>query len=308
MKQPELEEHLDLCAALVVGSIDPSDRKRFAEHLAVGCDPCEQLLPEYERATVMLAAVLPLSAPASALRERVLAAAAGAAPAPASAPSPAPASRERAPATASATPAPNPLPLSIPTGAAHRPGVARRQAFTTPPVTWFALGGALVFVALLAVAVAWHYASQVKHLHTEIASSTEVIAGINQQLQDAQLWGELYTLPDVRTATLFSTARSEVTLRARAIYDARSQRALLVFDGLHPPTGKVYQLWSMEGSRLTNLGVIKTDEQGRAIVRVVQVGDPNRLTAFGVSLEPGDGSTNAVGPLGPLVMVGRVEG
>src|SRR5206468_366655 len=98
-----------------------------------------------------------------ALRKRVLAAAAGA--------TPAPGLREAAPG---ASPAPNALP-AVSTVAAYRPGVARRQAFTTPPVTWVALGGALVFVALLAIAVAWHYASQVKHLHAEIASSTDVI-------------------------------------------------------------------------------------------------------------------------------------
>jgi len=43
-------------------------------------------------------------------------------------------------------------------------------------------------------------------------------------------------------------------------------------------------------------------------VRVEQAGDPNRLTEFGVSLEPAGGSTNAAGSSGPLVMIGKVEG
>jgi anti-sigma-K factor RskA len=121
-------------------------------------------------------------------------------------------------------------------------------------------------------------------------------------------WGELYTLPETRTVTLLSASRADGVLSARALYNARSQRAEFVFNDLKPPPGKVYQLWAIEGPRLTSLGVIATDDEGRAVVRIENAGDPNRLTDFGVSLERAGGSTNSTGPAGPLVMVGKIEG
>jgi anti-sigma-K factor RskA len=283
---PELAEHLDLCAALAAGSLEASDRRKFAEHLAEGCEQCDSLLPAYERATVLLAAALPLSAPGASLRDRVIAGAAGAAPAPAVVALPAANARLR-----------------------ERDGRPSIQLqFRTPPGIWAAVSGVFVFAALACAAVAWHYYGQVKHLHEEIASGNEVITGLNQQLQDAKTWGELYTLSGTRTATLASTPRAEGVLRARAIYDARSQRAEFVFSDLKAPQGKVHQLWAIEGPRLRSLGVIKTDEDGRAVVRIENAGDPNRLTEFGVSLETAGGSTNPNGPSGPLVMVGKIEG
>jgi len=281
---PELAEHLDLCAALAAGSLEATDRQKFAEHLADGCEECEQRLPEYERATVLLAAALPLSAPSSSLRDRVLAGVvAGAA-----APGVLPLAAKRAFA---------PPKLSLPA-----------FQFKTPPGIWAAVSGVFVFLAFAGAAIAWHYNSQFKQLHGEIASGTEVISGLNRQLEDMRAWGELYTLPETRTATLLSTSRAEGVLRARALYNARSQRAEFVFSDLRAPQGRVYQLWAIEGTRLASLGVIATDDEGRAVVRVENTGDPNRLTDFGVSLERAGGSTNATGPTGPLVMVGRIEG
>ena len=282
---PDLAEHLDLCAALAAGSLDASDRQKFAEHLAEGCDECDRLLPAYERATVLLAAALPLSAPSASLRDRVLGAAAGIAA------------------------APSVVPMPGAAAAAHRAKVSRPAfQFRTPPGIWAAFSGVFVFVALACAAVAWHYHGQFKHLHEEIASGTEVITGLNQQLEDAKAWGELYTLPETRTATLKSTPRAEGVLRARALYNARSQRAEFVFSDLKAPQGKTYQLWAIEGPRLRSLGVIKTNEDGDAVVRVDDAGDPNRLTDFGVSLESAGGSTNTAGPSGPLIMVGKIEG
>ena len=278
---PELAEHLDLCAALAAGSLEAGDRKQFAEHLAEGCDECDHALPSYERATVLLAAALPLSAPAAPLRDRVLAAAAEIAPA--------------GMPHAGATPA-------------RRKQARRAFKFQTPPGTWAAVSGLFVFAALACAAVAWHYHGQFQHLHEEITSGNEVITVLNQQLQDSKNWGELYILPETRTATLVSTPRAEGVLRARALYNARSQRAEFVFSDLKAPPGKAYQLWAIEGPRLRSLGLIPTGTEGRAVVRIEDAGDPNRLTDFGVSLETAGGSTNTAGPSGPLVMMGKISG
>lgn len=281
---PELAEHLDLCAALAAGSLEASDRQKFAEHLAEGCDECDSLLPAYERATVLLAAALPLSAPAASLRERVFAAA------------------------ASAAPAPSVIALPAANAKLRARGTRTAFQFSTPPGIWAAVSGVFVFAAIACAAVAWHYHGQFEHLHEEIATGNEMLTGLNQQLQDAKAWGELYTLPETRTVTLQSTPRAEGVLRARALYNARSQRAEFVFSDLKAPHGKAFQLWAIEGPRLRSFGMIKTDADGRAVVRIENAGDQNRLTDFGVSLENAGGSTNSNGPSGPLVMVGRIQG
>jgi hypothetical protein len=279
----ELSEHLDLCAALAAGSIETADRKRFAEHLAEGCDDCEQRLSGYERSTLLLTAALPLSAPSPAVRDRVIDAMTSGVPAP-------------APVL--------PLPMAPPV---RRPAPRRAFELAIPPGMWAVAGGGLVIV-LLVVGAVKYTSGQVDHLRREIASSNQVITGLNQQLEDLKHWNGVYESPEARVARLVSTSRSEIVLRGRATYDPRSQRALFVFSDLRAPRGRVYQLWSIEGPRLTSLGVIRTDELGRGVVRVVKAGDPNRLTEFGVSLENRGGSTRSAGPTGPMVMSGRVEG
>lgn len=283
----QLAEHLDLCAGFAAGSLDAVDRKRFAEHLADGCDECEQQMPANERAAVLLAAALPLSAPSPSLRDRVLTGLASGAPAPAAAPI-----------------------LPLPVAGATRPGSKPKlkvPQLDLPPAVW-AIGGGVVLLLAIGFGVMRLTGGQVNHLRKEIASNSEVITGLNQQLQDAQMWAATYESPEARTARLVSTSRSDVTLHARALYDPRSERALIVFSDLRAPRGKVYQLWSIEGPRYTSLGVINTDSQGRAAVRVLKAGDANRLTDFGVTLEKAGGSSSPHSPNGPLVMIGHVEG
>jgi hypothetical protein len=302
----ELPEHLELCAALAAGSLDSGDRAKYAEHLADGCDECDQLLPAYERATLLIAAALPLSAPASSLRERVLAAANGAMAPAVTASSAAPSGT----AAGKAGPRVPPPPIALPQTAKPQAPRTLLRLLTLPTSlrAWMAISGACLLVALVFAVIAWNFASQAKRMHDEVGGGTEVITRLNEQLQDAKLWGELFTLPDARMATLESTSRAEATMRARAVYDPRSQRALMVFSGLRAPRGKAFQLWSIEGPHLSSLGIIKADGQGRAVVRVEQAGDPNRLTDFGVSLEDEGGSSSSTGPVGPLVLVGKIEG
>ncbi len=287
MNTPELPEHMELCAAAAAGSIDPVDRQKFAEHLAEGCDDCDATLPAYERATVLLAAALPLSAPAPGVRDRVLQVASGVAPMP----------------TIVAFPVGGNAPRAAQSKSRQSAGPAFE--FKTPPGIWAAVSGVFVFAAIASAAVAWHYYGEFKHLHEDIASGTEVISGLNQQLSDAQLWGELYTLPQTRTVRLESTPRADAVLRARAIYDPSSQRAEFVFSDLRMQQGKSYQLWAIEPSRQTSLGLIKTDSDGRAVVRINKAGDANRITDFGVSLEAAGGPAKTPSP---LIMVGRIQG
>src|SRR5207244_6287256 len=67
------EEHLDGCAALALGSVDPADRQAIEAHLSEGCPICEAALSDFSAAIVLLAASAPASTPPPGLREQVMA-------------------------------------------------------------------------------------------------------------------------------------------------------------------------------------------------------------------------------------------
>src|SRR5437867_3411821 len=200
-----LPEHLDLCAAFAAGSLDAGERKRFAQHLAEGCDECERALPNHERATVLLAAALPLSAPGPGVKERVLSAAASPPPPPA-----VPAGSRSQPGAASTHSEPGPT-------AGTRSGPARilqfpalkggaravtLPTFELPPAKWAAVIGGLTLVALVALAFVVYLAGETRRLHAEVTSGTQMLTAINQQLEAEKNWSALLTSPESRFATL----------------------------------------------------------------------------------------------------------
>jgi anti-sigma-K factor RskA len=66
------DEHLELCAALALGSIDEADRLELEAHLAGGCATCERELAALSAGVVALAMSVPPVAPPATLRARVL--------------------------------------------------------------------------------------------------------------------------------------------------------------------------------------------------------------------------------------------
>ncbi|HEY6194543.1 MAG TPA: anti-sigma factor, partial [Candidatus Eisenbacteria bacterium] len=66
------DEHLDLCAAEVLGVLDPAGRAELEAHLAGGCEVCEAELRALSGGATVLALSVPqLHAPPAA-RARVL--------------------------------------------------------------------------------------------------------------------------------------------------------------------------------------------------------------------------------------------
>lgn len=70
------DEHLDLCAAYALGTLDEVSRRHIELHVREGCPECEAALRDFGVATTALAATAPEAMPSSQLRERVLASAA----------------------------------------------------------------------------------------------------------------------------------------------------------------------------------------------------------------------------------------
>jgi anti-sigma factor RsiW len=68
------EEHLDLCAAYALGTLDEAGRRELEAHLAEGCPQCEAALADFGAATVLLAASSARVEPSPALKGKVMAA------------------------------------------------------------------------------------------------------------------------------------------------------------------------------------------------------------------------------------------
>ena len=270
------EEHLDLCAAYALGSLDEADRKRLDEHLAGGCRVCEAALGDFSAATVLLAASTPPVRPPAALRERVLAAVAAAG-------------------------APDLAEAPKPTDARGRV-VALKPRRPSPWVwTWAAAAAALAVTS----ALLWNEASQ---LRARIETSNRQLGELTSRLSEQQRLNEVLSAPGARVAVLELTPAGAQALRARATYDPTTRNAVVVFENFTPPSGHDYELWAIRGASPASLGVIQVDEAGRAVVRLENVGDPTTLNAFAVSLEPKGGSPNPTAPSGPVVMLGKLGG
>ena len=68
------DEHLDMCAAYAVGSLDDAERAEFLAHLDSGCTECAAMLRELERTAALLGSGVQPVEPPPRLRAAVLAA------------------------------------------------------------------------------------------------------------------------------------------------------------------------------------------------------------------------------------------
>jgi anti-sigma-K factor RskA len=278
------EEHLDLCAGYALGSLDAADRQRLEAHLAEGCPMCQRALADSSLGVVMLAASAPPATPDPALRARVLAAVHA---------TPQTTSRE---AKSAPPPALDELSDAPPRGRAiemrpRRPSVGFGWM-------WAAAAAALA----VATATSWNAAGR---LRAELGTTRGLLVQAQRELEEERRWAAVTNAPDARVAELAITPAGIAALRARATYDPHTRSAVLVFENFSAPPGRDYQLWALRGAGVASLGLIKPDASGRAILRLENVGDPNELAGFAVSLERTGGSPNSAAPTGPVVMAGK---
>jgi anti-sigma-K factor RskA len=271
------DEHIELCAGYSLGSLDEADRERLELHLAGGCEPCEAALAELSAATVLLAAAAPPARPSAALRARVLSALGA----------PVPPEEEEEVRIA-------------PPGRVIELKPRRRSLVWA---AWIPATAAAAF-AVTSV-VLW---KQVGRLEEELVTRQRLVADLSSRLAEEQRLNEVLSAPGAKVAVLEITPQGEQALRARATYDPATRRAVVIVENLRAPSGHDYQLWAIRGATPASLGVIKTDESGRAVLRLEDVGDPTTLNAFAISLEPAGGSPNPSAPTGPVVMLGKLGG
>ena len=270
---PHRAEHLDLCAGYLLGSLDGSERAELESHLAEGCAECEAELARLSAGVFALAASTPARRAPPALRARILAAV-----------------REetgRIDAAAERRPSPAPIPLP-------RPRRASRQ-----PWAW-AVAAALL---LGLIGVAWKV---VQTLESDLSATRSRVAALQKQLEEERSWMAVLEAPQSRVVELQPTPDGSPQLAARVVFDPATRRAVVVCDRFASPAGKDYQLWAITGAGPASLGLVRADPSGHAVIQLANVGDPQSLVAFAVSLEREGGAPTTTAPAGPVVMVGKL--
>lgn len=168
------------------------------------------------------------------------------------------------------------------------------------------LGWALAtfFVLLWGILLA-----ETNHLRGEVAKSRDQVATLSKDLSSERRWSVILSSPSMRTAAFTPTPDADPALRARAVVDPVTRRAVVVFDHFVAPPGRAYELWALHGNTPVALGRVSADPGGRAVMRVENIGDTEDLSAFTISLEsdalPGGGARE---PAGTIVMIGSLGG
>lgn len=262
------DEHIELCAGWALDSLDPADRARLEAHLAEGCAACERALADFAAAATALGRSAPAAMPSPGLRARVLAAAGATAP-------------EAAPAPAG-------------------------RVVALPPRRRFPLVAALGWAAAAALAVvAGLFWRDARRLTQDLQASQRAAARLTKSLEEQRRWEEVLSAPGARVAVLAPTAAGTPGLRGRAVVDPATRRAMLMFDGIHEPPGRNYELWAIRGTAPRAIALLRPDSLGHAVVRLDDAGEPWSLNAYAVSLEPVGGSPSLDAPSGPVVMLGK---
>jgi anti-sigma-K factor RskA len=273
---PHRDEHLDLCAAQVLGVLDDAGRVELEAHLASGCEVCAAELRGLSGGATVLALSVPQHRAPARVRQRVLEAvrAKGGA--------------DAAPLT---EPAPTAAPQLVPLHRRERPAFA----------AW-AWAAAAVLLAVAGV-YAWRRGDA---LVAELEQARAHNRALQQNLEDERRWAAMLEAPETRVVKLAPTPEGDATLAAQVLYDPVSRRAIVAGQRFAAPQGREYELWAITASGPTSLGVVRADASGRALARLEHVGGAEAIAAFAFSLEATGGSPDHHKPSGPIVMVGKL--
>jgi anti-sigma-K factor RskA len=274
MVEAHRDEHLDLCAAYALGSLDAEDRLRLEQHLAAGCDACESALQEMSGAVTVLAASAPAVEPPPALRARILRAA-----------------REDA--------ADQRSPRDIATAASQR-----------TRTVWMWSGWAAAAACLVLALWGWNAASRLRAAlddqRLRIAQLERDRDDLEERLAVEKRTVGVLTASSARFATLAPTLQGDVRWRGRATLDLRGN-AVVAFENLETPDDRDYELWAIRDGKPRSLGLVHADANGAALVHV-EVENAASVAAFALSLEPKGGAPTPDAPSGPVVLVGTLGG
>jgi len=268
------DEHLDLCAAHMLGTLSEAERRELESHLATRCEPCEAELRALTAGAAVLAMSVPQHRAPAGARARVLAAI------------------EPGGTSSTQESGSNVIPLP-------------RRAWRGGTIGTLLAAAAAVIVAAVVGVTTWRRADE---LSRELVAARERATELQRNLDEERAWASVLTAPSSRTVTLAPTPEGAATLSAELHYDPTSDRAVLVAQGFAAPSARDYELWAITAAGPTSLGVVHADAKGRALVRLDRIARDGAVAAFAVSLEASGGSPDHHKPAGPVVMLGKLAG
>jgi anti-sigma-K factor RskA len=124
-----------------------------------------------------------------------------------------------------------------------------------------------------------------------------------QQKNDAQLLAiALLEEPDTRAIAL-GRGPGGTGESATIVYHPSTRRAVVVGNGLKPPSGKDYELWVIKGEEKIPAGIVSSARDGRISMTLDAAALAKGVDAFAITLEAAGGAPQ---PLGPIVLVSEV--
>jgi anti-sigma-K factor RskA len=146
--------------------------------------------------------------------------------------------------------------------------------------------------------------TRVEQLNNALIAQANRLEQLNSQLGEVNA-----KLPEVTPSALktFVIGGTEVQPDAHGqlIADPNSQSAVLVVSGLAPlPSGKIYQIWLIEGSTPKSAGLLQVDALGQGVSVLTPEKAIASFDALGISIEPEEGSQQ---PTGDIVMLSEIN-
>jgi hypothetical protein len=181
---------------------------------------------------------------------------------------------------------------------------------------WLAIG-LLVAVA----AVGWHQALQKRGQRDDARADlqaerdltgqqTEYVGELLRELEAAEpakRWAAIWESADLRTMPLMAPPGGRPTLWGVAAFDVATGNAFLALGGLAVPEGQALHLWADHGDTHKNLGILRPDTNGRAVLDLEGAASEETFRGFLVSIEEAvaEDAPPPASPSDVLVLVSR---
>lgn len=274
---------LEMCARSALQISEPEELELLHRHLEPGCTECTAFLERLAEIGTVLAAALPVLPPA-AIKQQVLdQVRVGTGPMP----------------ETDLARAPDRIKRAVPTERSRIPTLMRASL---AGLTAASIG--LGLYAWTARQSAQHWSDQFEAAGLELVGARSQLAELQSRFDEESRWSWQATSSGACFVRLEPTDAAPLDRFAWVVLDPGARRAQVWLRNATPPTGKVFELWSIAGGVPRSLGLMRVRESGHAYMRVEELLEAD---AFAVSLESEGGSTNPNAPSGPIVLLGTVR-
>lgn len=276
------EEIKNAVSAYCLGALDNEEHHLVEQHLSQGCTDCETLWREMQGVVAVLPLVAEPASPPASVKQKLMA---GIVPEAKTAPGP----------------------VSVPK--AIRAEDIPSHIIDAIKRRWVRLSWGFALAAIIIGSVFSLYTrslvNEIAVLENNIRISGAVIGDLQTKLADKERLLQVIEAPQVRLVQL-NGAEPAPESSGRVYFDPGTQDAIFIAHNLsQPPSDKDYQLWMIKGAEKIDAGVFTTDADGKVILQLKTISDPESIAAFAVTLEPKGGVPQ---PTGQIHLLGTTEG